>query len=64
MRKLPDCPKCGEPELWVNGNGPSMKISCYECGWNTTIMLPMTAETIGDKIAAAVKAAQSPVAPD
>lgn len=33
-RKLPDCPRCGEDELWCNP-GEDIRVRCYFCGWDS-----------------------------
>jgi hypothetical protein len=33
MRKLPDCPKCEDEILALEGYGAWLKLVCRECGW-------------------------------
>lgn len=44
MRKMPDCPECGEDELFIVRNITWHVVRCYECGWHHTFM-PPPAET-------------------
>lgn len=37
MRKLPDCPRCYEDELW-RVPGKKLQIKCYVCGWDSGIL--------------------------
>lgn len=55
MRKLPDCPRCAEDELWLCRYSDSVYVGCYECGWNFTIA-PRPAEDALDSAVALVVA--------
>lgn len=37
MRKLPDCPKCQEDELW-RVPGKELQLRCYLCGWDSGVI--------------------------
>lgn len=34
-RKLPNCPKCKEDELWLTRRGYLFRLRCYLCGWDS-----------------------------
>jgi uncharacterized protein (DUF983 family) len=61
MRKLPDCPKCGEDELWLKHISFTVQLKCYLCGWSSGIVTPMAGQDLDAQIAATVAAAQDPV---
>ncbi len=55
MTKLPNCPRCGDDELWrVPETG--VRLRCYECGWDSQVFLQRTGESVDDTIARAIKA--------
>lgn len=64
MRKLPDCPKCGEDELWLRRHKYWLDVMCYYCGLIQTMTPPPADSDLDAAIAATVKAAQSPIATD
>lgn len=66
MRKMPDCAKCEENELWLQHVTGGIYIRCYLCGWESPmIALPLTVEELSRAITAAVAAAQpAPVGDD
>lgn len=36
MNKIPDCPRCGEDELWFVADLPhSFRLRCYLCGYDS-----------------------------
>jgi uncharacterized Zn finger protein len=55
---LPNCPKCGENELWLKRMGDTCEVSCYECGWTTGRITLATGQDMGDVIAKTVEAAR------
>lgn len=32
-----DCPECGWPETYVEGEAAPERIGCSKCGWSTTV---------------------------
>lgn len=60
MRKLPDCPKCQEDELWLQPTSGSLHIRCYECGWGGEIVTCATGPDLDAQIAAVIRAAKEP----
>lgn len=54
MTRLPDCPKCSEPELWIERGFGIMRLKCRECGWQSKAIEKVT------EIAATVAAASTP----
>lgn len=37
MTKLPNCPRCGDDELW-RVPGKQLQVRCYECGYDSGIL--------------------------
>lgn len=58
MRKMPNCPRCSEDELWLKYTPMFTAISCYECGWDAILMPPPSNKELSRKIAATVAAAK------
>lgn len=56
-RKLPDCPKCGEDELYFS-SAWAWCVSCYLCGWTSDIFSVGYEETPSDAIERVVEAAK------
>lgn len=54
------CPKCDEDELWLQRFKGGFKVACYNCGWNSGIVIWAGGADIDDAIAAAVAAARAP----
>jgi hypothetical protein len=54
MNKLPDCPRCGEDELWV-APYHDLRVRCYRCNWDSGIIVVGTGETVDQAIAKAVE---------
>jgi hypothetical protein len=40
MKKLPNCPRCQEDELW-RVPGKEIRIRCYECGYDSGVLEPI-----------------------
>lgn len=57
MRKLPDCPRCEDDELFLVRHATWIVIRCYECGWNHTLMPRPADDALDGAIAEAVKQA-------
>lgn len=55
MRKLPDCPRCGEDELWILRHADYVDVKCYWCGEVATIHPRPTEDEIDDAVAKAVE---------
>lgn len=53
MKKVPNCPNCGNDELWVNGSIGLITLKCLFCSWGVAIDLPIAIGTLADRIAAA-----------
>ena len=61
MRKLPDCSKCGEDELYLYSSDGTFVLACAECGWNSGIVTVADGQSLDDAIAAAVGKAKEPM---
>lgn len=59
-RELPDCPKCGESDLFIVRSKSWAVTRCYECGWSHTFMPRPSEDTLHDAIAVAVAQAAPP----
>lgn len=57
-KKLPDCPKCGEDELWLWRTGDSFRVRCYLCGWDSDDVVLAIGQELPDVVDETVKAAQ------
>lgn len=55
MRKLPDCPRCGEDELWILRHADYVDLKCYWCGEVATIHPRPAEEELDAAIANAVQ---------
>lgn len=55
MTNLPNCPICGENELWLTRDVNLLLLACYECGWHVTLTLA-TGQDLDAAIAATVNA--------
>lgn len=62
MRKLPDCPKCEEGELWLYKHALWIELRCYNCGLIETIT-PRPADDAVDAAIADAVAQAKPIAP-
>lgn len=60
MMKLPNCPICDEPDLWVKTGEKVLILSCKECGWQGDIKLPIAIDSLRSEIAKVVAAARKP----
>lgn len=59
MRKLPDCPRCEEDELFVVRSPHWTSVTwlvvrCYECGWHHTFMPRPSEDELDVRVAEAV----------
>ncbi len=58
MTKLPDCPICSEPDLWLEVMLDAFRLRCRECGWNSGIVKLADDAVLDDAIAATAVAAR------
>lgn len=58
MRKMPDCPRCSEDELWLKQTPMYAILSCYECGWQAILTPLLANKDLSREIAATVDAAK------
>lgn len=64
MRKLPDCPKCSELDLYGELFKDGFRLRCRECGWNSGIVLLAEGVDLDDAIVTTVgKAIEAVSAP-
>ena len=55
MTHLPDCPRCGEDDLWLLSNLPeSWRTRCYECGYDSGAHELAAGQDLASAIAAVV----------
>lgn len=47
--KLPNCPKCGEDELWVVCDEISYRLRCYRCGLDAGPRAVADGETLDER---------------
>lgn len=45
LNKIPDCPKCGEDEMW-RPPGKELSLKCYWCGWSSGPLIGIGAQHI------------------
>lgn len=60
MRKLSNCPKCGEDELWLAEYHDFVVARCYYCHWESDIVPLPFADELDDEIAQLVEAGKEP----
>lgn len=58
-RKLPDCPRCGDDELYVIQHTRWTVIRCYNCDFHKSLMPPPAEDALDARIAEAVEAAKA-----
>lgn len=49
-RKLPDCPKCGHDELWVQQFNDGWRLRCYLCSLDSGIQHKPEGMTLSDHV--------------
>lgn len=58
LRKLQNCPRCSEDELWLWRGGDRFEVACYQCGWKSGVITLATGEELHEVIAATVARAK------
>lgn len=58
MSILPDCPVCGEDELWRPPHKPN-SLKCYLCGWDSGPLQVADGETMAQRYERAVSDAKA-----